>query len=101
MKTQRGIELNLKESEYYCEMFGLRFYFSSVLYLDKFKTNVIDFINLETIRTKNRYQINLIINKCLAISYYKKIEKRGFRIVDIVNKKELSQEMYVFENINS
>lgn len=94
MKTIRGIELNLKESDYKTSFQGLTFYFSSELYLNKFKDNFQNYIKSESERIKAKYRINITNDIFLAIAYYKKIEKRGFRIVDENNKKEIT------ENIN-
>ena len=37
-----------------------------------------------------KYNININFDILLMISYYKKIEKRGFRIYDEENKKEIT-----------
>ena len=90
MQTERGIELNLKESSYYIDLFGLRFFFSSKLYLEKFKNNVNEYINFEAMKICNKYKIPIILNRYLAISYYKRIEKRGFRIIEKDTKEEIN-----------
>ena len=89
MVTKNGICLNLKESEYFVTKFGLTFYFSSKMYLNKFIQNIDSFIETETIKFRNKYNVELQFNLCLAISYYKRIEKRGFFIYDNCTKEEI------------
>lgn len=99
MQTRNGIELNLNESKYNFKFLGLVFYFSSMFYMEKFKKEVKNYINVEQIRLKNRYNMNLLINRCLAISLYKKIEKRGFRVFDSNLKKEIEENEIFIESI--
>lgn len=91
MKTVKGIYLDLKESEYKISVSGLTFYFSSKFYLDKFSKNVKEYIKEETIKINVKYKVNIDLTIYLMIAFYKKIEKRGFRIYDKVNDKELSE----------
>ena len=101
MKTINGIYLVLKESEYKLNYNGLIYYFSSELYMNKFKNNVKQFIVEETAKLKTRYRINIYFDTMLTIAYYKKIEKRGFRIVYKINEKEteLSEEVLLANQI--
>lgn len=89
MVTKNGVCLDLKTSEYKIVKFGLIFYFSSRLYLDKFMNNVDKYIEEETLKLKNKYKIECNYEVYLAISYYKKIEKRGFYIYDDINRNEI------------
>lgn len=82
MVTKNGIYLDLKESKYEAVKNGLIFYFSSENYLNKFLENVSEYIKEETIKIQNKYNIEGNFEKLLVISYYKKIEKRGFYIID-------------------
>ena len=78
MKTKNGIYNDLNESTYKMELLGVTFYFSSEFYLNKFKNNVINFINQEKEKLFTRYGVNLFIdgiNLFFAISYYRKVEK--------------------------
>lgn len=96
MLTKNGIYTNINESTYFCEFFGLRFYFTSEVYLKKFRDNLINFINNESEKLNNKYKIkvNLFltdINTFLSISLYGSIEKRGFKIIDINKSLELKR----------
>lgn len=101
MKTKNGIYLNLKESEYKINYNGLIYYFSSELYLNKFKNNVKQFIIEETAKIKAKYKINIYLDTMLIISFYKKIEKRGFRVVYKENEKiiELTEDVLIANQI--
>ena len=101
MKTINGIYLNLKESEYKLNYNGLIYYFSSELYMNKFKNNVKQFIVEETAKLRTKYKINIYFDTMLTIAYYKKIEKRGFRIVYKINEKEteLTEEVLLANQI--
>lgn len=101
MKTINGIYLDLKESEYKLNYNGLIYYFSSELYMNKFKNNVKQFIVEETAKLKTKYRVNIYFDTMLTIAYYKKIEKRGFRIVYKINEKEteLTEEVLLANQI--
>lgn len=81
MQTQNGIELNLQESKYKHEYNNFIFYFSSKSYLEKFKKNLSEYILMESYKIKNKYNIHINFSLFLAVALYKKIEKRGFRII--------------------
>ena len=53
--TKNGICLDLKKSEYKVSRFGVIFYFSSKMYLDKFIRSVNSYVNEETLKIKNKY----------------------------------------------
>lgn len=82
MQTARGIELDINKTKYKYRIYGYIFYFSSQFYLNKFKNTVEDYITYQNSRLFIKYQIHCKFYKYLAISYYKKIEKRGFLIED-------------------
>lgn len=90
MLTVRGICLNLNESEYYYKYKGLIFYFSSEIYKNKFANTIKQYLENETLKIQIKYNVNINFDILLMISYYKKIEKRGFRIYDEENKKEIT-----------
>lgn len=89
--TKNGICLDLKKSEYKVSRFGVIFYFSSKMYLDKFIRNVNAYVNEETFKIKNKYKVNANFDLMLAISCYKKIEKRGFYIYSDLSKQEIKE----------
>lgn len=81
MQTQNGIELDLSKSNYKYEFRNYIFYFSSKLYMEKFSKNVSDYILIESLKLKNKYMVHIDFSLFLSVAFYKKVEKRGFRIV--------------------
>ena len=81
MLTRNGIELNLEESKYISTYKGLTFYFSSMFYLKKFEREIQNYIDNETKKLYNRFNVSANYELLLSIALYKRIEKRGFRIL--------------------
>ena len=48
--------------------------------MKKFEDNITPFVLLETAKIRNKYNVKINLSLYLAVSLYKKIEKRGFRI---------------------
>lgn len=99
MKTIRGIYYDIRESEYVYQSHGLQFYFSSEFYLKKFKNNIEQYIKEENNKLRNRYKIFISLDIYFMIAYYKKIEKRGFRIYDMINKRDITENVGLIEQI--
>ena len=99
MKTAKGIYWDLSESQYKYKFEGIEYYFSSMFYLEKFKNNVERFITEETAKLEIKYKILIDFRIYLAISYYKRIEKRGFRI--ITDKIVLNENLLIENSIYS
>ena len=88
--------MNLEESEYIYNYGKLRFYFSSEFYLKKFSDMLEEYIKLETKKLEVKYGINIEGSLYFAISLYKRIEKRGFKITDMINNIDLLDEKIIF-----
>lgn len=92
MKTVRGIYYDLKESDYHTcinvnnEKIDL--YFSSKYLKNKFLEKVGEVIHNENLKLSFTYKFDIDATKLIILSYYCKIEKRGFRV--LINDKELS-----------
>lgn len=99
MKTAKGIYLDLKETEYSITLSGITFYFSSKLYLKKFMDNVNNYVKQENIKLCVKYNVNIDLTLFLMISLYRKIEKRGFRIYDKINNKEITENVSFINTI--
>lgn len=95
------VYLKLNESDITCVKSGLLFYFSSELYRNKFEKNVEEFIENEKLKIQVRYKINNDFTIYFLLSYYKKCEKRGFRIYDMVNKKPVVGDEVIVSFITS
>lgn len=97
--TVKGICLNLNESEYYFKYNGLVFYFSSLFYKKRFIEKVESYVSMENMKLQVKYDLNLSLELIFMISLYKKIEKRGFRIYDEINNKEITPSCGIIGNI--
>lgn len=98
IKTSRGIYHNLNETTYKYELDELIFYFSSEFNLKRFKNNVKDYVDLENFKLMNKYRLQLNLSNMLSIAYYKKIEKRGFRVE--YSYKNINETTLISDNIN-
>lgn len=91
MKTAKGVYLNISESDIFYSYSGFDFYFSSNFNKRRFIENIQNYINIETARIQNKYDVNITLTIFLAVALYKKIEKRGFKIISKINEKELTK----------
>ena len=91
MKTSRGIYININESDYKLQVGDFEFYFSSTFYLEKFKQNYKNYIKNENAKINIKYHINIDLTNALLFSYYKIIEKRGFKVIDLYNNKKINE----------
>ncbi|MBQ9012852.1 MAG: hypothetical protein IJ094_04725 [Bacilli bacterium] len=71
---------NINESAFICEIKEIKFYFSSSFNLRRFKEKCLDYALSEERKVINKFHIDIDMEKYLLISFYKKIEKRGFLI---------------------
>lgn len=76
---------NIEESPIFYQYENFKFYFSSAFYRRNFKNRIEGYLKEETYKTMNRYKVLNdkffeLLKEVLLISYYKKIEKRGFRV---------------------
>ena len=72
---------DINESNYTFKYDDLVFYFSSKFYLEKFTREYSNFIKDETMKFKIKYKCNAYIDDMLLLLLYKKIEKRGFKVL--------------------
>lgn len=99
MKTIRGIFNNIDESDYVYNIDGLTFFFSSNLYKEKFIKGLKDYLFYEQLKLKQKYNVNCNFDLYFMISFYKKIEKRGFKIIENTTKKQLNKDIYILNKI--
>lgn len=72
---------DIEKSEYYLKINNLKFYFSSIFNLRRFESNYEYFIEEETHKLQSKYHVNIDIFNYLLVVFYKKIEKRGFKVL--------------------
>lgn len=72
-------DLNL--STYKLNYKRFTFIFSSKFYINKFEKDLQNYIDIEDKKLYSKYKIVLETDEYLALSLYKKIEKRGFKVL--------------------
>ena len=73
--------------------------FSSKFYLDKFKSEYINYVKNETLKLKSKYNCVLYVDEMLMLNLYKKIEKRGFYV--LYNNHELKENYFIDGIVNT
>lgn len=89
--TKRGIEKDLSISRWKAKYGSLIFTFSSLTNKAKFENFIDEYILENTTYILKKFKMNVKADYFLAISLYKKIEKRGFKIVNIDTQESISQ----------
>lgn len=77
----KRVEYDINRSEYYFKVNKLTFFFSSKFNKTRFENGFIDYVNEETNKIKAKYKVNINLTNYLLLTYYKKIEKRGFKVL--------------------
>ena len=80
MKTRGGVYYNIEESEYKLIKGDYVFYFSSMLYKNKFEKGLDSFVKEQNDRLYSIYGYEGDFSEYLTIIFYKKVEKRGFYV---------------------
>lgn len=99
MKNYYGTETDLKRSNYKFSFNGLTYYFSTPKNVERFSKGLHEYIEQEQIKFQNRYKTTIKLKTFLIIEYYRKIEKRGFRIYDELSKKEITENVKFINSI--
>lgn len=84
---------DINESNYTFKYDDLLFYFSSKFYLEKFTKEYTNFIKDETMKLKIKFKCNIYCDEMILLLLYKKIEKRGFKV--LYNNRELRENYYI------
>ena len=91
MKSVRGIYYDLNESDYYMifkfDNKEVKFYFSSLFNRRRFIEKSGEYLKNGNLKIEVSYNVNVNATLLLLISLYKKIEKRGFRV--LIDNKEI------------
>ena len=78
----KRVEYDINKSEYYFRVNKLTFFFSSKFNKTRFESGFIDYVNEETNKIKAKYKVDINLTNYLLLAYYKKIEKRGFKVLN-------------------
>lgn len=89
---------DINESTYTFKYDDLVFYFSSQFYQEKFKRMYTQFLKDETMKLKIKFKCNIYCDEMILLLLYKKIEKRGFKV--LYKNNELSENYYIDFKIN-
>lgn len=92
------VEYDLNKSTYILKVFDYQFFFSSAFNLTRFHSGYEQFIKEENYKLKAKFHVNADITKYLLVAFYKKIEKRGFKVLTCKNNDIIElQEDYIFK----
>ena len=89
---------DINESIYTFKYDDLVFYFSSQFYQEKFTREYSQFLKDETMKLKIKFKCNIYCDEMILLLLYKKIEKRGFKV--LYKGKELNENYYIDFKIN-
>ena len=90
---------NINESEYIFNYDKLTFYFSSKFYLEKFTREYSTFLKDEIMKFKIKYKCNIYCDEMILLLLYKRIEKRGFKV--LYNGCEINENYYITSEIDA
>lgn len=77
----KRVEYDINKSEYYFRVNKLTLFFSSKFNKSRFENGFIEYVNEETNKIKAKYKVDINLTNYLLLAYYKKIEKRGFKVL--------------------
>ena len=94
----RRVEYDINQSNYFSRIDKYLFYFSSIFNQRRFEANVKMFVQEETNKLIAKYHVNIELSDYLLLVFYKKIEKRGFRVKIYTNNDIIDlKEDYIFK----
>lgn len=73
---------NLFKSTYYAQYKNYTFYFSSQFNTERFKNKIYEYVDIESYKLNSKYHAEIHSEIVLALNLYRKIEKRGFYVLD-------------------
>lgn len=84
---------NIENSTYFIDVGKLRIYFSSEFNKNRFLKNYKTYIDEENAKLENKYHVKIVANYYLLVAYYKKIEKRGFRLENNITNARVNENL--------
>ena len=85
---------DINESTYNFSYDNMTFYFSSKFYKEKFENEYINYLKEETDKLRIKFKCNIVADYMILLLLYKKIEKRGFRVIYKDNK--IDENYFIF-----
>lgn len=89
MKTYYGTFTDIEESDITCIFDKYTLYFTSEFNKNKFIKEVKDYIYIEELKIKTRYNLNIYLGCYFALVLYKKIQKKGTKVVNNITHKKI------------
>ena len=77
----KRVEYDINKSEYYFRVNKLTLFFSSKFNKTRFENGFIEYVSEETNKIKAKYKVDINLTNYLLLACYKKIEKRGFKVL--------------------
>lgn len=70
----------LNDSPFFLRIDDFMFYFTSKFYKEKFEKEYKEYVKNETLKLNIKYKMIVYADEMLLLSFYKIIEKRGFKV---------------------
>ena len=70
----------LNDSPFFLRIDNFVFYFTSKFYMEKFNSEYKDYLREETLKLNIKYKMMVYADEMLLLSFYKTVEKRGFKV---------------------
>lgn len=83
----------LEDSPFFLRIGDFMFYFTSKFYMDKYNNTYRDYVKNETLKLNVKYNMLVDAEEMLLLSYYKIVEKRGFKVQ--YKGVEISKDYYI------
>lgn len=84
---------DINMSNFYVNVGKINLYFSSEFNKTRFLNGYKNYIDEETLKLENKYHVKIVANYYLLFAFYKKIEKRGFRIENAETKARILESL--------
>ena len=90
---RRVVYNDINDSTYYLDVGKARLYFSSEFNKTRFLNNYLIYTQDECKKLENKYHVKINANYYLLFAFYKKIEKRGFRIENNITNTRINENL--------
>lgn len=84
---------DIDDSTFFVDIGKCRLYFSSEFNKNRFLKNYNLYVQEEIKKLENKYHVKINANYYLLFSFYKKIEKRGFRVENNITNKRINENL--------
>lgn len=84
---------DIDDSNYFINVGKLKLYFSSEFNMNRFIKGYEIYIKEENLKIENKYHTKIKANYYLLFAYYKKVEKRGFRIENSITNARVNENL--------